>query len=292
VGVEGRKEILNSTNLGLRERTLGGVFLEHRIEFLQGFDLRAGMYSNYFDQYRWKHFPGIELGYQINKASRIYSNYGTSFRIPSFTELYYEDPSNLSNPNLLPEEAQSFEIGWKYEQKKVVSELVFFSRSSQNLIDWNRNPSAISPNPNRWMPRNISSVNFLGFETFLSYQPEFKSGEFILKNISISYSYIDASLDQAPNVESRYALNALKNQIVGGFQLEFLKKTELNIKTRYLERMAMDPYFLLDAKLNYNRMKALGFFGEVTNITNTEYLEAGFVQMPGRWFKIGILLNL
>jgi vitamin B12 transporter len=291
-GVEGRNEQINSTNLGARERTFAGVFAEHRVEFLEDFDFRAGVYSNYYNEYGWKHFPGMEMGYQLDNRSRLYANYGASFRIPSFTELYYEDPSNLSNPNLLPEEAQNFDLGWKYTHSKIVAELVYFMRSSRNLIDWNRDPSTINPNPNRWKPRNISSVNFNGIESSFLYLFDLKAGALRLRNLSLSYSYLNASLDQAEGVESRYALNALRHQLIGGLQLEFFQKTELNVKTRYLERMAMDPYFLIDARLDYNRLKTVGFFAEVSNITNTEYVEAGFVQMPGRWFKIGVLLNL
>jgi outer membrane receptor protein involved in Fe transport len=33
---------------------------------------------------------------------------------------------------------------------------------------------------------------------------------------------------------------------------------------------------------------ALLIFAEGNNLTNTQYVEAGFVQMPGRWFKLGL----
>jgi iron complex outermembrane receptor protein len=75
-------------------------------------------------------------------------------------------------------------------------------------------------------------------------------------------------------------------------QGEFLSSGEWTLKGRYLERMDGDPYFLLDARVDYNRMKTLGFFAEASNITNTEYIEAGFVQMPKRWFRAGISVNL
>lgn len=292
LGLEVRNETIESSNLGIRNREFLGVFAEHRIEFSEKVDFRAGIYSNYYNEYGWKHFPGAEIGYQMTKNSRLYANYGASFRIPSFTELYYQDPSNESNPNLLPEEAQNFEIGWKLSKKKIRLETVYFIRHTSNLIDWNRLPSNISPNPNKWKPRNISEVNFQGIETSIQYSLNKGTQMAKIKDISLSYNYIDANLDQAEGLESRYALNSLRHQVIAGIQMEFLKKLELNIKSRYLERMALDPYLLLDARIDYNRMKTLGFFTEVSNITNTDYVEAGFVQMPGRWFKAGFLVNL
>ncbi|HSJ69647.1 MAG TPA: TonB-dependent receptor [Anditalea sp.] len=291
-GLEGRSEGIESNNLGDRKREFLGVFAEHRVEFGDRFDFRAGIYSNFYDEYGWKHFPGAELGYQVSNNSRLYSNYGASYRIPSFNELYYEDPSNVSNPELQPEQAQNFELGYRYHKKGFRFETNYFYRYTQNLIDWTRAPSEVMPNPNRWQPRNISQVTFHGLETGFIYGINIGSETIKLKEISFSYNYIDASLKQAEGVESRFSLNSLRHQLIGGIQTEIVKRAELTLKARYLERIALDPYFLLDARVDYNRLKTVGFFAEASNITNTEYIEAGFVQMPGRWFRAGISVNL
>lgn len=291
-GIEGRKEQIESSNLGNRERSFLGVFAEHRIEFWDDFDFRAGLYSNYYNEYGWKHFPGAELGYQITHSSRVYTNYGASYRIPSFNDLYYEDPSNFSNPDLVPEEAQSFEVGYKLNKQRIRFEFVYFHRYTENLIDWNRQPSEIVPNPNRWTPRNISEVTFQGIETGLQYALNLGSRNFRLNEISLSYNYIDANLNQAIGVESRTSLTALRHQAIAGIQSEFFTNLELNVKARYIERMSLDPYFLMDIRVDYNRLKTFGVFAEASNVTNAEYVEAGFVQMPGRWFRAGISINL
>ncbi|AFL86337.1 outer membrane cobalamin receptor protein [Belliella baltica DSM 15883] len=291
-GIEGRNEQIESSNLGNRERSFLGIFAEHRVEFWNDFDFRAGVYSNYYNEYGWKHFPGAELGYQISNNSRVYTNYGASYRIPSFNDLYYEDPSNFSNPNLVPEEAQSFEVGYKFNKQGFRFELVYFNRYTENLIDWSREPSDIVPNPNRWTPRNISEVTFQGIETGAQYALNLGGKKFKLKEVSLSYNFIDASLNQAAGVESRTSLTALRHQAIAGVQSEFFTNLELNLKTRYIERMSLDPYFLMDIRVDYNRLKAFGIFAEASNVTNADYVEAGFVQMPGRWFRAGIAINL
>jgi iron complex outermembrane receptor protein len=129
-------------------------------------------------------------------------------------------------------------------------------------------------------------------ESSIQYFVNWGSEKVKIRDFSFSYNYINADLVQPEGVESRFALNSLKNQFIGGVNAEFFKKAELTIKGRYLERIALDPYFLLDARLDYNRLKKFGLFLEISNITNAEYLEAGFVQMPGRWFKAGFMVNL
>jgi len=291
-GLEGREEIIESSNLGNHNRSFLGTFLEHRLEFLGKFDLRTGIYSNFYDEFGWRHFPGAELGFQINERSRIYSNIGNSFRIPSFTELFYQDASNTSNPNLLPEEARNFEIGWKLNKSRLRAEIVYFYRFTENLIDYTRAPSTVQPNPNLWTPGNISQVTFNGLESSIHYLVNLGSEKARIKDFSLSYNYINADLVQPEGVESRFALNSLRNQFIGGINAEFFNKAELTVKGRYLERVALDPYFLLDARLDYNRLKKYGLFAEISNITNADYIEAGFVQMPGRWFKAGLMANL
>jgi vitamin B12 transporter len=292
IGLETREENISSSNLGDRSRNFFGLFAEHRIEFWDKFDARAGVYSNYYNEYGWKHFPGGEVGFQLNNANRLYSNFGASFRIPSFTELYYQDPSNTSNPNLLPEEAWNYELGWKLSQNKFRAELVYFYRYTENLIDYTRAPSNLEINPNPWTPGNVSQVTFRGVESSMFYSLNWGSKNAQVKDFSLSYNYIDADLVQIEGIESRNVLNSLRHQVIGGINAEFFEKLELNVKARYIERLTLDPYFLLDSRIDYNRLKKVGFFVEVSNLTNAEYVEAGFVQMPGRWAKAGFMVRL
>ncbi len=291
-GIEGRQESIDSNNLGQRAREFLGVFAEHRLELGEKADIRAGLYSNYYSEYGWRHFPGAEIGYQLNANNRLYSNFGISYRIPSYTELFYQDRSTTGNPDLLPEEASNFEIGWKLNKSRLRAEVVYFHRYTQNLIDYTRILSDEDPNPNFWTPGNVSEVTFRGIETAIKYAVNLGGTNGKLQEVSFSYNYINADLTQNEGVQSRFALNSLRNQFIAGIQAEFFQKAELTLKSRYIERIALDPYFLLDARIDYNRMKTFGLFLEVSNITNSDYIEAGFVQMPGRWVKAGISLNL
>ncbi|WP_339870344.1 TonB-dependent receptor [uncultured Algoriphagus sp.] len=285
-GVETRKEAIESTNLGNRDRVLTGIFLEQLVNFGSKVDLRAGVYSNYYSEYGWKHFPGAELGVQATTDLRLYSGYAISYRIPTYNDLYYVGPTNIGNDQLQPEQAQNFEIGAKWSKSGIFAELVYFYRSTDNLIEWTR-PDEDTP----WQPQNFSEVKFNGIEASLNYRVSPNGSTVRVKEFNLSYNYINADLINQPGIETRYALTALKNQVIGGVLVGIGQKFELNTKMRYVERMNQDPYFLLDMRADYNRTGRIGFFAEASNITDTDYMEAGTVQMPGRWFRAGFMLN-
>ncbi|MCC5936356.1 MAG: TonB-dependent receptor [Lunatimonas sp.] len=286
-GAEGRTEKIDSNNLGERERTLLGVFAEHRVNFLQKGDLRAGVYSNYYSEYGWRHFPGAEIGYQVTEIMRLYGNYGVSFRIPTYTDLYYVGPTNIGNDALEPEKAVNYEMGIKLGGSNLRAELVYFNRHTNNLIEWARADAA-----DPWQPQNFNEVTFQGLEAGLMYKFSSTENGLRIEEISASYNYIDANLVEQEGQETRYALNALRHQIIGGVRVSYNQSVELNLKARYIERMMLDPYFLLDARVDVHRMKKLGYFAECSNISNAEYIEAGTVQMPGRWFRAGVNFRL
>lgn len=292
IGVEARNEVLNSTNLGERSRSFYGAYLEHATQLFRFLDTRIGLHASQYNQYAWKFFPGIELGYQITANHRLYATAGMSYRVPTYTELFYVDPSTSSNANLLPEVAQTIDFGWIFTKKKLKIELNYFNRNTTNLIDYTRDTSSIFPNPNKWTPKNIGQVTFNGFEFSTLWKANLTVGFIRLDNLSFSYNYIDATVYSRNSEESRYALNALKQQVIGGMQLTIADKLVVTSKIRFIERMNLNAYTLIDLKLIYQRDNVLQLFTELSNATNTSYVEAGYVQMPGRWLKVGCTVRL
>lgn len=291
-GLEARNEALNSSNLGVRSRSFYGVYLEQAFVLFDLLDTRIGLHASKYNQYDWKFFPGIEMAYQLNTKNRFYSTAGLSYRIPTYTELFYNDPSTASNSNLVPEIAQTVDVGWIYTSKKIRIEVNYFNRSTTNLIDYTRDTSSIVPNPNKWTPKNIGHVTFNGAEFAALWKVGAKLGFIRLDNVSLSYNYIDATVYSRNAEESKYALSALKQQLIGGVQLTIAEKFIVTSKIRYIERMNLNAYTLLDLKLTYQPDNVLQFFTELSNATNTSYIEAGYAQMPGRWLKVGCTIRL
>ena len=109
--------------------------------------------------FKSKLFPGIDIGYKLSDKISINANIGETFRIPTFTDLYYSDPNNQGNENLDPEKAFTSEVGFKLREKNYGISLSLFRRKSDDLIDY------VKANPDdKWSPQNIKNVITTGIE--------------------------------------------------------------------------------------------------------------------------------
>ena len=92
MGVDISRVSIRSNNLGDRSRTMMNFFMEHRFYlFNKSVDITPGLVANYFSDFGSHSFPGIDIGWQISPKLRLYANSGATFRIPTFTDLYYSD---------------------------------------------------------------------------------------------------------------------------------------------------------------------------------------------------------
>jgi len=286
VGIELRREVINSTNLGNHARTIAGFFAEHRFYLFDRLDITPGIYVNWLSDYGWNYFPGLDMSFEVTKSLKLFANLGQSFRIPTFTDLYYNGPSNIGNSELESESAFTYEGGVKLFKSGFWGQVSYFRRDASNLIDWVRdNPEA------PWQPQNFYNVDIQGIETNLEFNfSQIIKSSFPLQSFTANYTFIEAALLDAP-VESRYALENLKHQLLLGVKSRIVKNLYLNLRFRYLDRVTLDDYHLVDSRLYYEKNN-LNIFVEATNITNTNYTEAGYVQMPGRWLRAGFRLTV
>ncbi len=280
IGLEYRYENINSTNLGKRNRSLAGIFAEHRFYWFNKLDLTPGVYLNWYSDYGWNLFPGLDASYEITAQWKAFANVGRSFRIPTYTDLYYAGPNNIGNDQLAPEDAVTYEGGFKYFQGHFWGQLSYFKRDASNLIDWVRDNDQ-----QPWQPQNFYNVDIQGIEAGLNFDFSQKKNAWV-QRASLNYTYLDASLLNTEEVESRYALNNLNHQLIFGITHKIIGKLHHTFQLRYLDRAKLTDYTLLDSRLFY-QSERFNLYAEATNITNTEYLEAGYVPMPGRWFRAG-----
>ena len=267
--------------LGQRQRTLLGFFAEHRFYFFDRLDVTPGLYVNWYSDYGWNYFPGIDASLEIDASWRLFANVGRSFRIPTYTDLYYEGPNNVGNDGLQPEDAVTYEGGVKYFGKTVWGQASYFRRDASQLIDWVR-----LNEEDLWQSRNFYDVNVQGIEAGINF--DFSRGENpLFRTLSFNYTYLNADLTDTEAAESRYALDILNHQLVLGADHRIWRNLRHNLRARYLERATLKDYFLLDSRVYY-QTEGLNLYVEATNLTNTEYTEAGYVPMPGRWLRAGV----
>ncbi|WP_374329520.1 TonB-dependent receptor plug domain-containing protein [Soonwooa sp.] len=276
LGVEFRNEALRSNNLGERERFITQVFFEHHISLLdQKLNIIPGVsWANYPRTGNF-FYPGLDVGYNLDEHNKIYGNLAKTNRIPTYTDLYYVSKTEIGNPNLKPENAWNYEIGYQYQRAYSLLKVSGFGRNTDNAIDWTKDSLAAI-----WRAENISNVKTLGFETEVA-----QKFNWIVNNLSVGYTYLDNKINREDQAFSKYVLDNLRHQFNAKLQAKYWRfGTE--VVYRYNERIALGSYNLLDAKLNYQTDK-LNIYLLVNNITNAEYTETSLVPMPGRWFMLG-----
>ena len=283
-GLDISRVFISSNNLGKRNRTMANLFLEHRFKFADGkIDITPGVAITYFSDFKFHAFPGLDIGFKLSDNLKAYGNLGVTYRIPTYTDLYYNDRSTIGNSNLKPEEAFAQEIGLKFNSGRFTSSVAIFNRDADNLIDFIR-PDVTS----KYEATNIAKVNTKGFE--LNTETRFKLNEFN-QTLSFGYNYLnDDILDQNKDL-SRYSLNTLKHQFITRFESKLFKNVRQNIIYKHAERTIGTSYNVWDASVIV-AVNAFNFTVTANNIFNAEYIESGFVPMPPSSLLFGLRYNL
>ena len=273
---------LESTNLGNRERSVATLFAEQRIVLLNGkLGITPGLQLNYYSDFGTNFLPGVDMGYDLDNHISLFANWGRTYRVPTFTDLYYTDPANAGNPNLLPEFANTYEFGVKTNNwKGITGQVSYFQRNGQDIIDWTKQDPE-----DKWTPGNLIGVNTSGVDGNFSFRNPTKSKW--LSEINIGFTFINASTVDVGEQFSRYALEHLKHQYSAGVTLRYGSHVQHTIYYRYYDRLNLSDYHLIDSRLNV-KWKSISLFVEATNLLDTIYKETNLVTMPGRWLRSGL----
>ncbi|WP_156112455.1 TonB-dependent receptor [Lacinutrix jangbogonensis] len=282
-GVDLAKVYLASNNLGNRNRFMTTLFLEHRFKLLDNkLDVTPGVAVNYFSDFKFHGFPGLDVGYKINDAVKVYGNIGYTYRIPTYTDLFYSDPTTLGDENLDPEEALAQELGLKYRNGSFNASFAAFNRDSKKLIDYVKENET-----DLWQATNIRDLNTKGIEINASYG--FKLAGYN-QSIKTGYTFLEDDLKAVQNNFSRYSINSLKHHAIGSLQTQFFKNISQNIIYKYAERTSGENYAVVDANVRF-QLNNLEISVLANNIFNTEYTETNLVPMPKGNLLFGLKYN-
>ena len=286
LGLDLSKVFLESNNLGKRKRTMLNIFVEQQVKLNNDkIDLTPGVAISYFSDVLTKlnyqnnffnnlfFYPGIDLGYMLNNNLKLYTNIGFTYRIPTYTDLYYTSPTTLGNENLKLEKALTKEIGLKYLKDDLNFNFSLYQRSASDIIDYVRN-NETEP----WQASNIREINTIGFELNIGYKFYLSSSR--MQTINIGYSNIDDELLETDFAFSRYALNSLRNQITGTYSFEINDKIYSTVAYKNAERSNEEKYTVIDFRTSY-KLDKFTLSVILNNILDTEYSETNLVQMPG-----------
>ena len=284
---------LSSNNLGERKRTMVNLFLEHQMKFAENkIDVTPGVAFSYFSDVSTNQnyqnnffrnffmYPGIDIGYVLNDDVKLYSNIGYTYRVPTYTDLFYTSPTTIGNENLKPEKAFTKEIGLDYTKGNFNFIFTIYNRDASDVIDYVKNVESAP-----WEAFNIREINTKGYELGLTYN--FYVASFLNHSIKIGYSNIKDDLKQTDFNFSRYSLNSLKNHLTTSYSFEIKKNLKSSIIYKYAERNFGEDYSVMDIKVSYT-LKKYNLYITANNLFDTIYSETNLVEMPGRNILLGL----
>lgn len=218
--------------------------------------------------------PSLGLSVWPTAYCQVRASAGRAFRSPSFTELYYQDPYNRGDENLMPEEALCGEAGVTLSARSGhQAGATLFARRQRNTIDW---VGQTTSGP--WQAANIGQTDRGGVE--LS-----GAGAFRFIKANLAYTFMASRTDNSHI--SKYALRFPRHHLCGRMQLATGRGLTPAVTLTYKSRPGEGSALVVNGRLSYRWSGSASWFAEGTNLLDTEYEEVNGVPMPPRWVGTG-----
>ena len=266
--------------------------------------LQADLRLNINDQFGFDWLPNLGLEHTFRRRSwhtKALGSVNRSFRLPTFTDLYYQLGGAQGSAQLRPEYAWNSELGLSSLKKssegsRILSEVVatLYERRGVNLIDWiyrSIDGSQVL------QADNVTSVRIRGLElaaTGMFYGTWSVRAQFAGHRASMLEGVSTYALDYlAQRVQLRWDSEIRTQDTPSPFQFG-LSAIGQNRAGSYLNAAAeltpYAPFATVDLRASY-RLGELLLFADGMNLLNATVVDRGSVPLPGRWVKLGIRLE-
>ena len=251
-------------------------------------------YSSFRDKFSFT--LGALVSFDRNKRAVLKGNIGTTYRAPSFDDLFWPSTAfAVGNPSLEPEEAVIYDVGVLVKPFDFLSlEGVFYYHDITNLIQWYPGPAG------QWRPVNIGKALVRGAEAeakFLFNLGALSSYLEITGNYTFLHA-VDAAEDtvtagkQLPRRARHRANGSITFKHEDGHSVYFGgsyvgKRYQTASNTKYLP-----AYFVLNAT---GRIRLGEYFTVsliIKNLLNQEYIDIREFPIPGREIGCSVKLNI
>ena len=284
------RETADTTYTKGDSRGLLNAFSDHTI-YYKKIVFSSGAHIAYSKRFGYNWNFGLDLSYIINNYSNLFISASNTIRYPTFTDLYYNGPTNKGNASLLPEKANSLEIGLKGSGSIFIGQVSLFRRNATDVIDWVK-----ASNSEVWETMNHTEINSTGFEAYGKLHN--MKGIRFLNEISINYNYLYSDKN-SNGLDSYYALDYLKHRVTIGANFRVYKNIGTTWTGYWQSREGSYREYPTNIELNYNdvtivnlriyyNLKPFTIHFDCNNLMNTQYVEIGNIKQSGRWLSLGV----
>lgn len=291
-GLEEAGDSINSFNffnyvksyaLGVHARNQGAGYANLSLRTLRRFSLSVGAREEVLSSQGSVFSPSVAAAYTLTNTVRLRGSAGHGFRLPTYVDLYYQDPGTEGNPNLQPESSWSYEGGldWKPANGRLTLTAVGFQMNETNAIDYAKTlPLPIPPAPAElWKARNIPTLDISGAETSVRVRLS------ATQQLDLSYTAAHSG-NLPPSYLSEYAFNFAAQNAVFGWTGQF-RQISASTQVNVVQKTTQTAYPLWDAGLARNTGSIRPYL-RLLNLSNTGYEEILGVPMQGRTIMGGM----
>jgi outer membrane cobalamin receptor len=283
-GIEEDTDQIQSNNLGRHGRNRGAGYLDLDLatnHMRLPFTLTAGLREEVLSGGQHVLSPDLAGSLSLRPSLKLRSSAGYGFRLPTYTDLYYSDPTTIGNPNLKPESAWNFDGGldWYLSARITASATVFYS-CQHDTIDYLR---AAATDP--WQASNLDQVRFTGVESSLAFRLT------ATQEVKLGLTTLAGAQNALHGLQSEYIFNYPVNN--ANFEWVDTLKRQLLVRTHVAitERYHTTPYPVWSLSLSRPTGRVHPYL-QLTNLSNTGYQEIVGVPMPPRAILGGVEIVL
>jgi iron complex outermembrane receptor protein len=275
--VEFSYDNINSSKLGIHTRNSSAFSTIARWIPVDQWSFDGGVRFDAHSEYGVTVHPTFSTGFLMTPSSKIYVSAGTSFRAPSYTDLYYGDPKTVGNASLKPERGLSAEAGIHSQLFDALSlQMSGFYRIQNDLIDYVQ----YSPT-DKYYAQNFSEASVRGIELQSQWMGTKNSSD-VLKQITINYTFIESDLDIKSAYRTRYSFTHPKHQLNGAVTVALPLGISTTVNAVYSYHSSRPSSSILD--LTFMKFfDPFQFIITASNLFNKSYQEIPGIPLPGRW---------
>ena len=277
-GLEANSDSIVSNNLGRHARNRGAGYVDLDLHASRRWTLSAGLRGEILSGgARHVFSPDVAGSLWLATKFKLRAAGGYGFRLPTFLDLYYSDPTTTGNANLKPESVWSGDGGvdWYANARTTATVTVFYARQ-HDAIDYVRaRPTDL------WHATNLAGFRYAGVESSLHWQLTHH------QTLILGWTGISGEQSALHGLESEYVFNYPVNNAnlewLGDLPGAWLLRTHLQVAQRYQR----DAYPVWDVQVARERGRLRPYL-RIANLSNTGYQEIANVPMPGRSFVGGL----
>lgn len=280
-GLDFAGDSIHSNNLGDHARNWGSGYLDVDLRSWKRGTLSAGareeIISGGYDVFS----PMTAAAFWILPTLKARASVGYGFRLPTYTDFYYSDPTTVGNPLLKPESAWNYEGGFDWFPRDTIGVSVtgFYSPQS-NFIDYVRtSPTAL------WHATNLNGLAFAGTEASLIWHINQS------QQVNLSWTWLDGAQSVLNGLQSEYVFNYPVHNAVFNWYASAGHWVTVNTRVGVQQRFEQTAYPVWDCSVVHEHGRIQPFV-QMTNLSNTGYDEIPGVPMPGRAFIGGVKIWL